>query len=359
MLKILSSYENYETYLINEMQISKWKIFIFLLEQSLLDFIVESNPDTIYSSLSNLFKSDKPNDKLYYDKLIYIFSLISNKINDKEEKCFENIIEVTKKMKDIPEEKKYSDLFYITNNQKLKKIILNKVKLINNKESLKGIINMFLNYLNKENDEEVLNSLLDYIVNNKAFILISKKKKQNLKNLLKDIKTENGAKVLFYLTFSYDNIIYSNISDLKEKVKNLTNENEILSSIHDSKKIFDFDYSKLEENYGNECTEIIESFIKQYVIHYILLNKFLDKKYVSFDDFEKEIGYKIEDIEDSLIEGNDSGIFKVRICYNDNKIKIIFIKRSSFNKNDIDKLSEEILTIKNKIDLTYNAIEQI
>ena len=79
-------------------------------------------------------------------------------------------------MKDIPEEKKYSDLFYITNNQKLKKIILNKVKLINNKESLKGIINMFLNYLNKENDEEVLNSLLDYIVNNKAFILISKKK---------------------------------------------------------------------------------------------------------------------------------------------------------------------------------------
>ena len=321
MLKILSSYENYETYLINEMQISKWKIFIFLLEQSLLDFIVESNPDTIYSSLSNLFKSDKPNDKLYYDKLIYIFSLISNKINDKEEKCFENIIEVTNKMKDIPEEKKYSDLFYITNNQKLKKIILNKVKLINNKESLKGIINMFLNYLNIENDEEVLNSLLDYIVNNKAFILISKKKKQNLKNLLKDIKTENGAKVLFYLTFSYDNIIYSNISDLKEKVKNLTNE--------------------------------------KYVIHYILLNKFLDKKYVSFDDFEKEIGYKIEDIEDSLIEGNDSGIFKVRICYNDNKIKIIFIKRSSFNKNDIDKLSEEILTIKNKIDLTYNAVEQI
>ena len=49
----------------------------------------------------------------------------------------------------------------------------------------------------------------------------------------------------------------------------------------------------------------------------------------------------------------------MRICYNDNKIKIIFIKKIFFNKNNIDKLSEEILTIKNKIDLTYNAVEQI
>ncbi len=262
-------------------------------------------------------------------------------------------------MKDITDERKYYDLFYISNNPKIKKIILNKVKLINNKESLKGIINMFLNYLNKEKEEEVLNSFLDYIINNKAFTLISKKNKQKLKNLLKDTKSENGAKILFYLTFSYENVIYSNLSELKEKVKNLPNENEILSSINDSKKILAYDYSKLEENYGNESAEIIESFIKQYVIHNILLNKFIDKKYVSFDEFEKEIGNKVEDIEDSLIEGNNSGLFKVRICYNTNNIKIIFIKRSSFNKNDIEKLSEEIMSIKNKIDLTYNAIEQI
>ena len=262
-------------------------------------------------------------------------------------------------MKDIPDEKKYYDLFYISNNLKMKKIILNKVKLINNKENLKEIMNMFLNYLNKENDEEILNSLLDYIINNKAFILISKKNKKNLKNLLKDTKSDKGAKILFYLTFSYENVIYSNLSDLKEKVKNLTIENEILSSINDATKIFAYDYSKLDESYGNESAEKIESYIKQYVIHYILLNKFIDKKYVSFDDFEKEIGNKIEDIEDYLIEGNDSGLFKVRICYDTSNIKIIFIKRSSFNKNDIEKLSEEIMTIKNKIDLTYNAIEKI
>ena len=147
--------------------------------------------------MSNLFKSEKSTDKLLYDKLIYIFSLILNKINDKEEKCIEKIIEVSKKMKDIPDEKKYYDLFYISNNLKMKKIILNKVKLINNKENLKEIMNMFLNYLNKENDEEILNSLLDYIINNKAFILISKKNKKNLKNLLKDTKSDNGAKILF------------------------------------------------------------------------------------------------------------------------------------------------------------------
>jgi hypothetical protein len=262
-------------------------------------------------------------------------------------------------MKDIPEEKKYSDLFYITNNQKLKKIILNKVKLINNKENLKEIMNMFLNYLNKENDEEILNSLLDYIINYKAFILISKKNQKNLKNLLKDTKSDKGAKILFYLTFSYENVIYSNLSDLKEKVKNLTIENEILSSINDAKKIFAYDYSKLDEIYGNESAEKIESYIKQYVIHYILLNKFIDKKYVSFDDFEKEIGNKIEDIEDYLIEGNESGIFKVKICYNNKNLKVYFVKKPKFNKEDIQKLSEDISSIKNKIDITLKAVEQI
>ena len=68
-------------------------------------------------------------DKLIYDKLIYIFSLILNKIDGKEEKCLENIIKVSKKLKNKNEEKVYSDLFYLSNdNQKIKKLILNELK---------------------------------------------------------------------------------------------------------------------------------------------------------------------------------------------------------------------------------------
>ena len=244
-------------------------------------------------------------------------------------------------------------------NKNPKELILMKKKDIKILENNKSIINIYLNYLKKDNDEEILNILLDFIHNDQLYKYICKKNKEILKNLLKETKSEKGLKLLFYLNFSYDNVIYSDILNLKEKTKDLKNENEILSLMNEPKKIFSYDFSKLEEYYGTEANEIIENYIKLYVIHNILLNKFNGKNIISFEEFENEIGVKIEDVEDYLIEGNESGIFKVKICYNNKNLKVYFVKKPKFNKEDIQKLSEDISSIKNKIDITLKAVEQI
>ena len=77
---------------------------------------------------------------------------------------------------------------------------------------------------------------------------------------------------------------------------------------------------------------------------------------ISFQDFNKKIEGKIEDVEEYLIS-ND--LYKVILDYETKTINIVYVRKIEYEEEDKNKLIEKLSKIKNNMKSIINAIDKI
>jgi hypothetical protein len=80
-----------------------------------------------------------------------------------------------------------------------------------------------------------------------------------------------------------------------------------------------------------------------------------------FDAIENEFKLKIEEIEEILFDGNDAGLFKLKIDYVARELKFSHLRKKTLSaaniqnlKNKISSLREKLGGFINKLDLLTN-----
>ena len=68
---------------------------------------------------------------------------------------------------------------------------------------------------------------------------------------------------------------------------------------------------------------------------------------------------RFEEIEDVLIDGDNSGMFKVKLNYEKKTVRKLYVKKSSYTKEEVEKLNNTINSIKGKLDSVVKALESI
>ena len=106
-----------------------------------------------------------------------------------------------------------------------------------------------------------------------------------------------------------------------------------------------------------ECTEEeIKMLSKQFALRDVLLGL---GETISFDELANKVGVSFEEIEDVLIDGDNFGMFKVKINYEKKTIRKLFVKKSSYSKEEIETLNKTINSMKGKIAFIIKALESI
>lgn len=363
MLKIISTNSsNNEEFLKKEMSIST----------SLYDFLLGTEDgEKIISTVTLLFHEEKKSEKLIYDKLLFILSLVISSKNvrwdEKMKKILENVISASKNFKNLEIFKILSDLYFIIPESQctMKEFMIMKIVEIANSNNYEQIIEIFNNLFNiSQNIQKILEIYSDFVSKNHIYHLIKAKQDFLIKalNNLKELST-NQKRLLFFLVFSPNQVAKVKLNLISEKIKNgqeLQTENNLLESLiaKDYKKALKFSFDSLNEVYGTESVEKIQNWSKQYIIQQVFLS-LGNIHEISFEDISSKLGVEFDDIEEILIEGDISGLFKVKIHYEQKIIKILFVKKSSYSKEEIGKLNKDIISIKGKLDFVLKAIEAI
>lgn len=363
MLRIISTNSsNNEEFLKKEMFIST----------SLYDFLLGTEDgEKIISTVTLLFHEEKKSEKLIYDKLLFILSLVISSKNlkwdEKIKKILENVISASKTFKNIELFKVLSDLYFIMPETKcdMKEFMIIKIVEVGNSKNYDQIIDIFNNLFNiSQNTQKILEIYSDFVSKNRIYHLIKNKQDFLIKALLNQKEFSiNQKRMLFFLVFSSEQVAKVKLNLISEKIKGeqeLQNENNLIDSLitKDYKKAIKFSFDTLNEVYGTESVEKIQNWSKQYIIQQVFLT-LGNVHEVSFEDISSKLGVEFDDIEEILIEGDISGLFKVKINYEQKVIKILFIKRSCYSKEEVDKLNKDIISIKGKLDFVLKAIETI
>ena len=360
MLKIIPTTSvNNEEFLKKEMNI----------QTPLADFISEAeSADKLISTISLLFKEEKKSEKAIYDKLLFIFSLVLNGKNveyaDKMKKSIENVISAAKSLKVVDENKIVSDLYFMFPEGQFatKELLLEKIIAIEGK-NYEQVVELFYNAfkINKNSYDKILSLFSTYISKNKQFHLIKSHKEFFIK-CLSDIKelSVDEKKVLFYLIASSMEITKIDLKSMIEKIKGdeLKNENSLLTllSSGEHKNVLTFSFDSLVSVYGEGSAEQIETLSKQFALRDVLIGL---GDTISFDELADKVGVSFEDIEDVLIDGDNSGMFKVKMNYEKKLIKKLFVKKSKYTKEQIEELNKTINAMKGKISFVVKALESI
>ena len=359
MLKIIPTTSvNNEEFLKKEMNI----------QTSLADFISEAeNADKLISTISLLFKDEKKNEKAIYDKLLFIFSLVINGKNveyaEKMKKSIENVISAAKSLQVVDENKILSDLYFMFPEGQFatKELLLEKIVAVEGK-NYEQVIDIFFNAfkINKNSISKILSLFAVYIAKHKKFHLIKSHKDFFINNLLnvKEISVEQ-KQLLFYLVTSSMEITKVDLKKIIEKVNGneTKNENSLLTLLSgEQKKVFTFSFDSFVNVYGEDSAEEIKMLSNQFALRDVLLGL---GETISFDELADKVGVSFEEIEDVLIDGDNCGMFKVKINYEKKTIKKLFVKKSSYSKEEVEKLNKTINSMKGKIAFVIKALESI
>lgn len=363
MLRIISTNSsNNEEFLKKEMSIST----------SLYDFLLGTEDgEKIISTVTLLFHEEKKSEKLIYDKLLFILSLVISSKNlkwdEKMKKILENLISASKNFKNIELFKVLSDLYFIIPESQcnMKEFMIMEIVEVADSKNYDQIIEIFNNLFNiSQNTQKILEIYSDFASKHHIYHLIKNKQDFLIKalNNQKELSI-NQKRMLFFLVFSSNQIAKAKLNLISEKIKNaqeLQNENNLIDSLiaKDYKKALTFSFDTLNQVYGTESVEKIQNWSKQYTVQQVFLS-LGNIHEISFEDISAKLGVEFDDIEEILIEGDISGLFKVKINYEQKIIKILFIKRSSYSKEEVDKLNKDIISIKGKLDFVLKAIETI
>jgi hypothetical protein len=88
-----------------------------------------------------------------------------------------------------------------------------------------------------------------------------------------------------------------------------------------------------------------------------LLNTTSD--HISFEEVEKKLNVSIDDVELLLYEGHNKKLFQLSIDYERRMIKIKYIKRTSYSKEQITSLRGKVAGLREKLMKVYNSIDNI
>ena len=389
MLKIIpQNKDNYEKPAKEELDINS----------NFLDFF-GSEPTIISEKINSTINEKKLSRKkeVFYNKLLYYFSFIldenSNKYELKAKKAIKNIIDICQPEVGI---KIYQDLFYMLsenkNNLPLKKEILLNEKLSNLKDENDFIIlyNLFIIYLiESKYENEIILKLSELLEKNKNYDLLNKlDNNEDLRKLFKDklltekdllIKDINISKLYFFLLISSPNLVDEDLSKviLNEKLSNEKNIMDNLENRNDVDILYNSENKKyFEDNYGIKAADLILINAKETTIHEILIEFVEEKKTnISIKDFiqriyetdeekeiiikDEEIQGKFEDIEEYLISGNKDKLYNIVVDYLKKEIKVLYIRRCKFEKEEKEDLLKKVKDMKSKLEGILKAIQKI
>ena len=358
MLKIIpTTAVNNEEFLKKEMNI----------HTSLADFISEAeNAEKLIATVSLLFKEEKKSEKAIYDKLLFIFSLVLSGKNveyaEKMKKSIENVISAAKSLNVVDEKKLLSDLYFMFPEGQLstKELLLEKLTKVEGKNH-EQVVEIFYNAfkINKSSIGKILSLFATYIAKNKQFHLIKSHKEFLINNLLtsKDLSVEE-KKVLFYLVTSSMEITKVDLKKMTEKISELKTETSLITLLSNGEhqKVLTFSFDSLVEVYGEDSAEQIETLSKQFALRDVLLGL---RETITFGELEKKVGAQFEEFEDVLIDGDNSGMFKVKLKYEKKTVKKLYVKKSSYTKEEVETLNNTINSIKEKLSSVVKALESI
>ena len=369
------------------------------LNNNLLDFF-SSEPQIITEKINSTLTEIKSNIKredAFYTKLLYYFSYIINsksfKPNEnKSTKCIKNIIEICKDKQYI---QIYQDLFNLfdESQKECKKLVLNEIFTSNysfSDEDILSIYALFILHINLHFDEEVVQQLSELVSKNKNYYLL--RKLENSEQLRSNIRKNNSknkniiknniniSQLYFFLALSSPDLVDENLENLELNDK-LNEEKKLIDALNnrkDAEILFNKDNKKyLDDTYGEKSSDLILIRSKETCIHEIL-NGFADDKQnvISFKDFigdilndddedkkvelkNEEIQEKFEEIEDMLISGKEHQLYNVMVDYFKKEIKILYLRRPNYEKEQKTDLLNKVKKMKNKLEMILKAINKI
>ena len=370
------------------------------LNTNLLDFFSSTEPKEITEKINstlNEIKSNIKREEAFYTKLIYYFSYIINSKSfkpneEKSIKCIKNLIEICKEKKYI---QIYQDLFNLfdESQKEFKKIILNEIFTSNypfSEEDFLSLYILFILYIKLHFDIEVIEHLSELVSKNKNFYLLRKIEnsekiltalRHNLSKNKNFIKINiNISKLYFFLALSSPDLVDEDLEKLELNEK-LVEEKKLIDALNDRKDeeiLFNKDNKKyLDDVYGEKSSEIVLNSAKETCIHEVLIGFEDDKQnVVSFKDFigdilndddeneknelkDEEVQEKFEEIEDMLISGKEHLLYNVIVDYLKKEIKILYIRRPNYEKEQKVNLLNKVKNIKNKLEMILKAINKI
>lgn len=364
MLKIIPTSIAYnETFLCKEMKLSL----------SLYDSFSSFTPQEIIEKVILLFKEERKTDKMMYDKLIFIVSLIiqSNTFdsNDKSKKLLRNIIEAVLLLKDISITNCFDDLLCLLpsssyNNLKEYLFTILYSKDLNKKE--RKVIQFYFTHYSNDTTDKSIDDFVTYINNKHCYSLFSNLSfPVQLINRLRSFESINSMRVLFYLVITLMEVHKCNKSDLKQKMiafqKELYNEIQLIDLIEkgDYNALVKFDFNKNLKEYNEEGIELISVNSKLAVFHSLISSIYKYKREIPFKELEIVTKLSFDSIEDILTEGNIKSLFNIKINYETETVKVFNVKQLSYSKENIDQLINDISSIRNKFGLVIKSISLI
>ena len=370
------------------------------INNNLLDFFSSTEPKEITEKINstlNEIKSNIKREEAFYTKLIYYFSSIINSKSfkpnqEKTAKCIKNLIEICKEKNN---RQIYQDLFNLfdESQKECKKIVLNVIFTSNNsftEEEFLSIYALFILYINLHFDIEAVQQISDLVSKNKNYYLL--RKIENSEKLRISIRKNNGknknivkdniniSKLYFFLALSSPDLVDENLEniELNEKLKE---EKKLLDALNNRKGaeiLFNKENKKyLDDTYGEKSSDLILISAKETCIHEILCGFADDKQNaVSFKDFicdilndddedkkvelkDEEIQERFEEIEDMLISGKEHLLYNVMVDYLKKEIKILYLRRPNYEKEQKTELLNKVKNMKNKLEMILKAINKI
>ena len=203
---------------------------------------------------------------------------------------------------------------------------------------------------------------------------------KNSEIIKKDI---NFNKLYFFLTLSSPDLVDEDLSTIKLNEKLITEQKLIdnLDYRKDADLIFNSEYPKyFDEAYGEKASELILIGAKESSMHELLVGFDEDKQSkISFKEFieriyeeddeedtkkkvelkEEDIKTKFEEIEDMIISGKEHKLYNIAIDYMKKEIRILYIRRPEYTKEQKEELLKNVKGIKAKLEGILKAIEKI
>ena len=76
-----------------------------------------------------------------------------------------------------------------------------------------------------------------------------------------------------------------------------------------------------------------------------------------FDAIENEFKLKIEEIEEILFDGNDAGLFKLKIDYVVRELKFTHLRKKTLSAENIQNLKNKISSLREKLGGFINKLD--
>lgn len=314
-------------------------------------------------------------NKSTLNKILYFYSVaISSKScewNENMKKILEKIIKI-EEMLNAKEKKVAIDLCMMVPNSKedIKLYLLEKIINDSHSEELnKKIIDIFFNFFREgKKEKDTLNQGMKlfskFFMKNKLEKIFNKSQKKILIEIFSNKDYQNFSKedlqMFFYVLFSCKEMCHYKslgIADKISKNNELKTESEFISALGDYNKLFNFAFNKLEDIYGKKNTAEILMMAKPYAIKEFLIKS--GKKDFTFEELGKTFNLDFFELEEFLVEGDNKALFKIKINYEKETAKVIYVKKDSYSKEEINGLKKDISNLKEKMENICVAIDKI